>query len=344
MGRPRGKSKFHLYKRQGNQYWQMWFISDETGKRVRQSTLYSHFEYDKETVQRKIDGLTGTKANVVKFSVDWFEENTIYSLNIEGLSEKTIGLYKDAFRYLRDVYGGHYPILKLDRSMCRNLQGYMKEKGLSNTSINKNLRMLCAAFNRLLCGEVIDRNPLFRFKRLPETERKKAMDRDEAIHFLTEVDNCKHEGAKRLLRIMLFTGLRRGEIWETERRDIDMNSGKYKALNNKRRKNKNQKILRDIPRQVSGDFLYFLLLTDSPFPFQIWKDAGVLSKWMKRLLRQAGLPEDLHLHSLRHTFGTLAAEKTPVRKLQKYFDHSGTSVTEIYLHDIAGETPDIGLE
>ena len=170
------------------------------------------------------------------------------------------------------------------------------------------------------------------------------MDEDEALRYLSECENCKNEEVKRLLRIMLFTGLRRGEIWGIERRDINMKSGVYLALNNKRRINKYLKIERHIPRQVSGDFLYFMIHTDSPFPFQIFKDPGVLSKWGKRLLRQAGLSEDLHLHSLRHTFTTRAAKKIPLRELQKYLDHSTISVTELYIHDKAGETPDIGLE
>ena len=50
--------------------------------------------------------------------------------------------------------------------------------------------------------------------------------------------------------------------------------------------------------------------------------------------KEAMLPEDLHLHNLRHSFATLAIEKeVPIRKIQKHLYHSSIRITEKYLHD-----------
>jgi len=48
-------------------------------------------------------------------------------------------------------------------------------------------------------------------------------------------------------------------------------------------------------------------------------------------LRLAGL-QRIRFHDLRHTFGTLAVQKLPMRAVQEYMGHAAISTTMIYSH------------
>jgi site-specific recombinase XerD len=57
-----------------------------------------------------------------------------------------------------------------------------------------------------------------------------------------------------------------------------------------------------------------------------------VSKKLKRYIRSAGLPENLHFHSLRHTFGTWGANAgIPSNVLKEMMGHSSIKTTEVYM-------------
>ena len=133
----------------------MWYIDDSIGKRRIRTTGYSKDDYTKKQVQSKINSLSGTK-RTVKHSIEWLEEYTSCTLEIEGVSEKTIKLYKLSFNHLKAVYGRNYPIHKIGRSAVRVFQSHLRENGTGNAGINSYLRTLRAAFERLVMDEKIE--------------------------------------------------------------------------------------------------------------------------------------------------------------------------------------------
>jgi integrase len=59
---------------------------------------------------------------------------------------------------------------------------------------------------------------------------------------------------------------------------------------------------------------------------------GYVQKKLKKYLRAAGLPECFHWHSLRHTFGTWAANSgVPPHIIKETMGHSSIKVTEMYI-------------
>jgi len=145
------------------------------------------------------------------------------------------------------------------------------------------------------------------------------------------------------LRISIFTGRRRSEVLSIERDDVDMKNKRFKVVNIK--SEDKHKDTRGIPDEGIGDFRYFLCKNlNSPKPFNVCHP-NTYTHWTKKLLREAGLSEDLHLHSLRHTFVTLAKEHgADMWDIQKYLGHSKVSTTEIYAHDNLEKALKIGLE
>ena len=82
----------------------------------------------------------------------------------------------------------------------------------------------------------------------------------------------------------------------------------------------------------------------SSLPFKVYQPNSY-SCMIKKLLKKYGVPEDLHLHSYRHTAITRALESgMPMREVNRIIDHSSMSVTEIYGHDEVRKALNIGLE
>ena len=257
MGRPKAKEKFHIFNWKASPYWYCWFISDKTGKKVHRSTGYPKSDYTKEQIQKIIDSEAGTK-HTNKYSINWMEEYIVLGLEIDGISDNTIKLYKLSFKHLKSLYGGDYCIHNIDRSVIEEFKRYLKSKGTGNPGINTYLRTLRAAFEKLVIDSKIDINPFHRYKPLPVSKnKKKHMTLEEAKRFLDVVNNSTNEDAKHLTRILLHTGIRRSEVLLIKRDDVDMQEGYFKALNIKSRDR--HLVIREIPEWTYGDFQYFLL-------------------------------------------------------------------------------------
>jgi len=244
----------------------------------------------------------------------------------------------------QELYGKNYGVNKLNYSTVIEYQQFLKEKGTGNQGINTYMRSLHAAFERLVIDGNLDKNPFYRFRRLPVLKnKKKHLIFTEAKAFLAIVNESTNENAKHLIRILLFTGIRRSEVLHIERNDVSLSELFFRAVNIKSKDK--HKVLRGIPEEVLRDFEYFMNNSRSQYPFKVCHP-DTLTDWTKELLRKAGLSEDLHCHSLRHTCITLGLEKEgmTIRKMQFYVDHSSINVTEMYCHEELKKVPKIGLE
>ncbi|MFP5528399.1 tyrosine-type recombinase/integrase [Peptococcus simiae] len=68
-------------------------------------------------------------------------------------------------------------------------------------------------------------------------------------------------------------------------------------------------------------------------------------KHLKRLLKKAGLPEDITNHTLRHTFATRLVEQgTDISIVKELLGHEDISTTADYYIDISTDLLDAQLE
>lgn len=134
-----------------------------------------------------------------------------------------------------------------------------------------------------------------------------------------------------LMKMALFTGMRRGELFKLKWTDIDFDRGFIHLRDPKG--GPDQKIpLNEAAKEV---LVNLPRLADYVFPGRGGKQRVDISKQVNRIKKAAGLPKDFRpLHGLRHTFASLLASSGQVDlyTLQKLLTHKSPAMTQRYAH------------
>jgi integrase len=223
----------------------------------------------------------------------------------------------------------------IDSLTAEDLEKYkqMRLESVSPTTVNIDIRTLKAAFEVAVTWERLFKNP---FKPVMQVRvnatKKKALTREELQRVY---DSIQLEWFRPIVRFAAGTGLRLGELPNLRWTDYNSKTGflivqsskHYRVKGGKMRTIAVHETLRAmLDTMPKGSDLIF------PRPDGSAYSGSWLSQLFKRHVRASGLSEDLHFHSLRHTFGTHAAEDgMSVHILRDCMGHSSIRVTEMYL-------------
>jgi integrase len=160
------------------------------------------------------------------------------------------------------------------------------------------------------------------------------------------LDEEPNQKAANLMRLALYTGMRRGELFRLKWADIDWERGFISLTGDQSggydtgpKGGKNKKIpltepaaevLQRVMEAAGGDI--------GPYVFPGRDGKGQLTdirRQVRRIKEKAGLPDDFRpLHGLRHTFASSLASSGEVDMytLQKLMTHSSPQMTERYAH------------
>ena len=155
---------------------------------------------------------------------------------------------------------------------------------------------------------------------------------EQLTRLLTAIDNDPHAHAGDMMKLALFTGMRRGEMFRLRWRDVDFERGFIHLRDTKG--GIDQSIpLNDAARQ---------LLTQRPrtrsvyvFPGRGGKQRKDINKAVNAIKNTAGLPKNFRpLHGLRHVYASVLASSGQVDlyTLQKLLTHKSPSMTQRYAH------------
>jgi integrase/recombinase XerD len=179
-----------------------------------------------------------------------------------------------------------------------------------------------------------------RGRRLPET-----LTDDEQRKLLMQPNAAAPTGLRNLcmMQVMLDAGLRPSEVLNLRVRDIDWMAGKLTVRQGKGNKDRvlwlNEDALDRLRewrerRPETSEFL-FTTLQGKPVMGNYYR------KTVKRYARKAGIPKDVHPHTLRHTFATdLYRQTKDIRLVQKALGHADVSTTMIYTHIVDEDLED----
>ncbi len=170
--------------------------------------------------------------------------------------------------------------------------------------------------------------------RLPKVnnERMETMNAEEMARYLEELDKVADDQGRNLLKLALFSGMRKGELLNLKWRDVDLDR-RFLTI-------RNPKGGRDVSiplNDLALDVLRQHPRTGSEYVFP-GRDGGKRSDFKRianRVKEKAGLPKDFRpLHGLRHNFASALASSGEVDMytLQRLMTHKSPLMTQRYAH------------
>lgn len=238
------------------------------------------------------------------------------------------------------------------------------DKALSGTTIQHYHRLISAILHTAVEWGVLFSNPCDRTES-PKAEIKEAkyIDETQAATLIKALENAD-EMHRAIIRLLLFTGMRRGEILGLRWSDVDFDKGTLKICRTLQflpdrgifiDKTKNKSSEREIrlPQIAVNDLrahkiaqLEYRLSVGSHWlgtvDYIFTNDEGnpmkpdSVSSWFSKFVKDKTDLPPITLHSLRHTNATLQlAAGVPITTVSKRLGHSNTATTgRIYAHAI----------
>lgn len=234
----------------------------------------------------------------------------------------------DIKRFLRDVANG-----KTSTDQKTGLRGRAIVTGGKGTA-TRTVGLLGGIFSFAVDCGLIELNPVHGVKRFADRKGQRYLNQQE----LTALGQALADGDERgmnpqalaILKLLVFTGARKGEI-ETLRWDAVDFEGGYLRLADSKTGQKAiplnagaQEILRNIPR-----------LEGTPFVFPARRGEGHyegVPKVWRKVRKMAGL-QDVRLHDLRHSFASIAVSggaSLPI--IGALLGHTHSATTQRYAH------------
>jgi len=245
---------------------------------------------------------------------------------------KAINTDKGRFeKYLSPAFGNKEPheIIRLDADRLRiGLLKTLKPQtvrhvfGLLKRIVNFGVaRQLCGNLNFVVETVKVD------------NQKTEDLNPEQLQKLLTAIDNSTDVEAKAIMRLALYTGMRRGEMFKLKWNDIDFQRG-FIAIRNPKG-GVSQKIpLNEQARHVlenhpktEGKENVFLRPDGEPFTD--------IRRRVNPIKEAAGIPDDFRaLHGLRHSFASMLASSGQVDlyTIQKLLTHKSPVMTQRYAH------------
>ncbi|MFC2135322.1 tyrosine-type recombinase/integrase [Bacteroidota bacterium] len=219
---------------------------------------------------------------------------------------------------------------------AKDIERYKTErlKKIKATTMNIDLRSIKAILNKAVDWEYISSNPIRRVSmvRIPSS----------APVFLSEADvkvllnNISLPWLKNMIIFAVYTGMRRGEIINLKWEHLDFENKLVIVKNTKdfSTKNKSERVipLNDV---LLKELKYLARHNEYVFTntFGQMLTPDYVSQCFRDAVRKSGLRNEIHFHSLRHTFASwLVQKQVPIYTVSKLLGHSNVKVTEIYSH------------
>lgn len=170
---------------------------------------------------------------------------------------------------------------------------------------------------------------------MPTVDNIKTEDLDAAQlkKLLETIEKSKHPHAGQLMKMALFTGMRRGELFRLQWRDVDFDRGFIHLRNPKGGRDEKiplndaaRQILEDLKKKRKGRYV---------FPGRSGKQRTTIQRQVSKIRDDAKLPKSFRpIHGLRHVYASMLASSGQVDMytLQKLLTHKDPKMTQRYAH------------
>ncbi len=267
-------------------------------------------------------------------------------LSIEkGLSQNTIKSYKqDLSKFV--AYLHSHSIKNIANVTKHNISRYLyylKDRGLSSSSISRNLAAI-KMFFRFLVSEKIIKEDTANLLESPRLIRQlpEVMDTSEVTRMLEAPAGRDTLGLrdKAVLELMYATGMRVSEVVGIFKENLNLDMGFIRCSGKggkerivpvgRKAKLALSKYLEKsrpkLARHTQDSHLFLSRLGRKISRQSLWK-------MLKKYARLAGIKRKITPHTLRHSFATHLLERgADLRSVQELLGHADISTTQIYTH------------
>ncbi len=237
--------------------------------------------------------------------------------------------------HLKPVFADKTPDQLITLDIDRLRRNLLKKKNLAPATVKQVLVLLKRIINhsvkRGLCP-AIDPGRLHIEMPKVNNERTEDLTPEQLKNLMEAIKNADDWRAAGVLKMALYTGMRRGELLALQWQHVDLDRGFIRIVDPKGGRDESIPI-----NQSAIDTLKSLPRTKSKyvFPGRGGRKASDLKKPIQAIKKAAGLPDDFRpCHGLRHVFAsTLASSgRVDMYVLQKLLTHKDPKMTQRYAH------------
>lgn len=329
-------------------------IGESTSKGGREKIYYIRYRRDSKQIEEKagrqfVDDMTPAKAAIIRVQKItgkkpsrkaareearkkiWTIDTLWNEYKKQKPDNKTLKVDDNRYQnYVKPVIGNKQPSnlvpLDIDRIRIRLLK----------TKSPQTVRHVLGIIKRIAnFGHNKGLAPGTNFKiEMPEVDNTTTEDLTpkQLSDLLKAIEVDQNTDVAALMKMALFTGLRRGELFKLQWSDIDFHRGFILVRDPKG--GKDQQIpLNDNTRELLSNHQK----TKSPYVFP-GRDGGqrvCAAKAVNRIKKAAGLPKNFRpLHGLRHVYASILASSGQVDMytLQRLLTHKNPTMTQRYAH------------
>jgi len=314
-------------------------------KNKKSGIYYIYYRKD-DGKKTRVSTRTKLKSEAMRYLTDFDKRLKISiqqpSFTMEQLKSKYLGVIeithtKNSWRNSRQalekfitVVGSDVEVKDISRSMAESFILTIYQRAKYTASLY--LRNLKAVFNRAIDWGYIDKNP-FKGIKLSIPENNPVFINKKELNMIVKKE--PDPVLAMIYKLAYYTGMRQGELINLEWDDIDLKRKVIKVRSKTDFKTKSKRE-REIPIAKPVKKILNRVNERTGYVFNKNGDrysGSFLAHRFKKNIRALGMNDDIHFHSLRHSFASNLVQKgVNIYVVQKLLGHSSISTTQRYSH------------
>jgi integrase len=237
---------------------------------------------------------------------------------------------RQALEKLISFVGSNTQVRDVSKSMAESFILSTYQRAKYTASLYK--RNLHAVFNRAIDWGYIEKNP-FKGIKLSIPENHPVFINKKELNMIVKQE--RDPTLAMIYKFAYYTGMRQGEVINLEWNDIDLKRKVIKVRSKQDFKTKSKRE-REIPIAKPVKKILNLFNGRTGYVFNKNGDrysGSFLAHRFKKVVRALGMNDDIHFHSLRHSFASNLVQKgVSINIVKELLGHSNISVTMRYAH------------